>query len=133
MAEFGRGVDELDGNLLLRHAVRLLKQRLAQSHQPLTRAADATLDHEVIVLDDAVVGETTHGCDVLLGGVVFGGGFVGRFAFFADAIDFLVDFGAVVVAVLTGSRDGEGDARWVPRADASNLVKTAVRLAGEAW
>ena len=47
----------------------------------------------------------------------------------ANAIDLLVHLRAVVEALLTGTRDGEGDARWMPRSDACNLAQTLVRLA----
>lgn len=47
----------------------------------------------------------------------------------SDAVDLLVDLGTVMVTLLTGTCNGEGDARWMPSADTSDLAETLVRLA----
>ena len=75
-------------------------QRLANGNNTLLRAGDGALEHEVVVLDDTVVREATHGRDRLLGDVVLGGR-VAVVAAEADAVDLLVDLGTVVVTVCT--------------------------------
>merc|ERR1712061_875933 len=46
-------------------------------------------------------------------------------------VDLLVDLDAVVVALLASTGHGELDAAGMPRADASHLAQTLVRLAGQ--
>ena len=48
-----------------------------------------------------------------------------------NAVNFLVDFGTVMVTFLTGASDGEGNTRWMPRTNTSDLAETLVRLAGQ--
>jgi len=48
-----------------------------------------------------------------------------------DAVDLLVDLGTVEVTLLTGTGNREPDAGRMPRANASDLAETLVRLAGE--
>lgn len=49
---------------------------LSKGDDTLLGASNATLDHEEVVVDFTVVGETTHGCDRLLSQIVLGGGVV---------------------------------------------------------
>jgi len=51
---------------------------------------------------------------------------------FADFEDFFVDFGTVVVAVLTCSSDGEADGGRVPGSDAGDFAEAFVGFAREA-
>jgi hypothetical protein len=46
-----------------------------------------------------------------------------------NAVDLLVDFRTVMVTLLTGASDGEGNARRMPSSDTSDLAETLVRLA----
>ena len=73
-------------------------ERLADSDDTLLGSGDGTLEHEVVVLDDTVVGEATHGCNCLLGNVVLGRS-VTFIVTLANAIDLLVEFSTMVVAV----------------------------------
>ncbi|BAT12842.1 Os11g0168250 [Oryza sativa Japonica Group] len=61
--ELGRGVDELELDLLERQTRGLLEQGLAEGDDPLLGANTATLDHEVVALHNTVVREATHGSD----------------------------------------------------------------------
>ena len=49
---------------------------LAQGQNPLLGPDAASLDHDKVLLDHAVVGEAAHGVDALVGGVVLGRGIV---------------------------------------------------------
>ena len=69
MAELGRGVHELELDILKRKTRGLLQQGLAKGDHTLLRPNAASLDHEVVSLHHTVVGEATHGGDVLLGPV----------------------------------------------------------------
>ena len=132
VTDLGGGVDELEGDLFGELAGLLRGHGAAEGHDTATGTADGTLDHDVVVADETVADEATHGVDGLLGEVVFGGGVLGvNNDGAAEAVDLLVEVGTVVVTVLTGAGDGEGDTFRVPRADAGNLAETTMGLAGE--
>lgn len=76
MSHLGRGIDELQIDLLQRRTAGVDEQRLAQSEHALLAADAAALQHQKIVVDLTVMGETTHGGDRLVCQVVFGGGVV---------------------------------------------------------
>mmetsp|Transcript_6025 Transcript_6025/g.14343 ORF Transcript_6025/g.14343 Transcript_6025/m.14343 type:complete len:373 (-) Transcript_6025:12-1130(-) len=131
MAELGRGVDELELDLLERVAAGLFEERLAQRQNALARADAAALDHDEVLVHVAVVGEAADGGDRLLGEIEVGGG-AQLVVALADLVHLLVVLRAVVVAVLTSARHGPLHLRRVPRADARHLAQTAVGLAREA-
>jgi hypothetical protein len=64
--KLGRGVDELELDLLERQPGGLLQQGLAEGDDPLLGANAAALDHEVVSLHHTVMREATHRGDVLL-------------------------------------------------------------------
>lgn len=64
--ELGRGVDELELDLLQGQTRGLLQQGLAEGHHALLGANTASLDHQVVGLHHTIVWEATHGSDVLL-------------------------------------------------------------------
>merc|ERR1711972_1125946 len=70
VTELGRGVNELESHLLQSRAGGAGDQGLAQGQDTALGARDATLEHEPILSNNTVVGETTHGGDRLLGQVV---------------------------------------------------------------
>jgi hypothetical protein len=72
MAKLGRRVDELERHWLERTTVRLGKDRLAECEHPLADTDGRPLDHDKVLLDLAVVGETTHRRDRLLSRVSLG-------------------------------------------------------------
>ena len=49
---------------------------LSQSENTLLRSNAASLDHDEVLLDQTVMGESTHGVDGLVGQIVVGGGIV---------------------------------------------------------
>ena len=73
-------------------------QRLANGNNTLLRAGDRALEHEVVVLDDTVVREATHGCDRLLGDIVLRRR-VTLIVALANAVNLLVELRSVVVTV----------------------------------
>jgi len=132
VAELGARVDELERNLFGRNTAGLLEQGLTQGDQTLARADNATLDHEVVTLDDTVVREATHRGNRLLGRIVERGSTEGILASLADLVNLLVDFGTVVVTVLTSAGHGVRHTSRVPRTNARNLAQTTVGLTREA-
>ena len=51
--------------------------------------------------------------------------------YLSDAVDFLVDLCAVMVALLTTSGHRERHSRWMPSTDTCNLAQTFVCLTGQ--
>ena len=99
-AELRGGVDELEGNLLEVPAGGVDHERLADGDDALLGTRDGALEHQVVVLDDTVVGEATHRRDGLLGDVGVGRG-VTLVVSGTDTVDLLVDLRTVVVTVCT--------------------------------
>ena len=66
MAKLGGCVDELEPDVLESHTGCLLEKRLPQGYHSLLGPHTAALDHDVVILHNTVVRETTHGCNILL-------------------------------------------------------------------
>ena len=73
-------------------------ERLADGDDTLLGSGNGALEHDIVVLDNTVVGEATHWCDGLFGNVAVsrrvGGVFAGT-----DTVDLLVELRTVVVTV----------------------------------
>jgi hypothetical protein len=135
VTKLARGVDELEVDLLASNAACLRNNALAEGGGALDGTGGRTLDHDPVVADGTVVNEATERGDALDGEIASGGG---RAVLdltllvdgdLADAVDLLVELGSVMVAVLTGTWDGPGDARRMPCSDTSDLSETLVCLA----
>lgn len=120
MTELGRGIDELEVDLLQGGSGSRRSQRLSQDGDSLLGTGGATLEHDEGVLDETVVGEATHRVDGLLGDVV-GGGTRLLGSTVSDSVDLLVDLSSVMVTVLTRSGNGEHDLGRMPSTDTSDL------------
>ena len=73
-------------------------ERLAQGDHTLLGTGDGALEHQVVVLDDTVVGEAAHGGNRFLGNISI----CRRIAIIrakTNTIDLLVELGTVVVTV----------------------------------
>lgn len=120
MTELGRGIDELEVDLLQGGSGSRRSQRLSQDSDSLLGTGGATLEHDEGVLDETVVGEATHRVDGLLGDVVGGGTRLIR-STLGDSVDLLVDLSSVMVTVLTRSGNGEHDLGRMPSTDTGDL------------
>jgi len=129
----GRGVNKLDVELLGLPCLDNGEEGLSNDKRSLAGSDDSTLDEEEIFFDLTVVGESTHGGDVLLNGISFAGGVVGNVADFTgtDSVDFLVHLSSVMVAHLTTSGDCPLDSSGMPSSDTSDLAKTSMGLTVE--
>ena len=63
MAHLGRGIDELEVDLLESVSGNLREERLSESDDSLLRSHDATADHDPVLVDLTVMREATHGSD----------------------------------------------------------------------
>jgi hypothetical protein len=133
VSELGAGIDELQGDLLHKHAGSLGGHWAAQGDHTTAASGNRALDHQVVVADRTVADEATHGGDGLLGQVEGGRGLLGLDGHAAaHLVDLLVQHGTVMVTVLTSACNGEADALRVPCANAGDLAQTTVGLAGQA-
>lgn len=130
VAEFGRGIDELEVNFFEVGTLRVCDEALSESEAALLGSHDAALKHEPILVDLAVVREASEGRDRFFCEISFGRGRVG-IAGFADAVDFFVHLGTVVVSVLSRASDRERDARRMPSSDTGDFAQPAVGFAGQ--
>jgi len=141
MTELGGSIDELQVDLLGGNALGLREQSLTQSDDTLLGTNDAALQHDVVLVHFTVVGKSTEGSDVLVGQVSSGAGVVHNLSILslggivllvsagsADAVDFLVDLGTVMVTVLTGTRNRVLYASRVPGTNTGDLTETSVSL-----
>merc|ERR1719281_753193 len=117
-------VDHLDGN-----AAHLRQKRLPERQNAAARSHRLALDHHPVLRHVTVMSEPSHGRDRLFRQVHLSHGAMGIvLERLADAVDLLVDLGAVVVPVLTSTRDLKRNTRRMPRANAAHLPETTVRL-----
>jgi len=130
VTELGGSIDELELDVLQGRATGVDKEGLAEGDDALLGTGAASLDHDVVLVDDTVVRETAEGSDGLLGKIVLSLG-VRLVLALADAIDLLVDLGTVVVTVLTSTGNREHDAGRMPCSDTGDLAETLVCLTGK--
>jgi len=130
MSKFGRSIDELKIDLFEGRSRGLLMDALSESEDPLFDSSGGALDHHEVFVDDTVAREATHRGNGLLG-KIDGSRSTVLVTSLRNAIDLLIDFGTVVITVLTGTGDGPLHATRMPSSDTSNLSKTFVGLAGK--
>nr|AFK35688.1 unknown [Medicago truncatula] len=128
MSKLGRGIDKLEFDILKSKTRSLLKKGLAQSNNPLLGTNTASLDHQKILLDNTVVWETTHRCNVFLSPIEFSLGVMGLLSNFAELVNFLVQLSSVMVSVLTSSGNSERNSSRMPSSNTCNLPQTPVSL-----
>jgi len=137
VTHLGAGVDELELDLFKSLPLSVHQQGLTKGQDALLGSNAASLDHDEVLLDQAVVGETAHGVDRLVGQIIIGSGVVlHKLAILhvesvTDVIDLLVDLGTVMVSLLTGTSDGVLDTARMPGSDTGDLAETLVRLPGQ--
>jgi len=127
---FGGGIDPLEINRLHSRAGGLSKESFAESDNTLLGTHHATLEHNEVVADHTIAGEASHGVDGLLRDISLGGTIL-LVVTLANAVDLLVDFGSVMVTVLSSAGNSEGHAGRMPSSNTTDLAETLVSLAGE--
>lgn len=138
MAILGGGIDELEGDLLLGLSAGINDARLTESKDTLLHTNSGTLEHDKVFLNLTIVGETTKRGDWLVSSVSVATGVVGdEVALFvlvetlSDAVHLLVHLCAVMVTVLTGTANLEGNVGRMPGTNTGDLAETLVSLAGK--
>lgn len=130
MSKLGACVDELERDFFQGRTLGVNQERLSESEDTSLDTNSRTLDHDPVILDDTIVRETAHGSDDLFRQVVFGRSVLDVIGS-TNTVDLLVEFGTVMITVLTGTRNRVHDSGRMPGTDTSNLSETLVRLSGE--
>lgn len=133
MSSLGRSIDELEGDFLEVSSLGGSSEGKSESDGSLLGTGDGTLDHDPVVPDDTVVGESSHRGDPLVLGQVMSGGSIGlhTISLLGDSVDLLGDLTSVMVSVLTSSGDLELDLSRVPSSDTGDLSQTSMSLSGK--
>jgi len=121
------GIDELELDLFGGGSGGVGEDGLSEDEDLLLGADAATLDDDEVVFDDTIVGEASHGGDLLVGQISFGGGVV-QGVTGGHSVDLLVHLCSVVITVLTGSGHAEHNSGGMPGSDTSDLSVTSVGL-----
>ena len=134
VTELAAGIDELKVNDFQSVSVELRNEGFSEDEWSLLWSDAATLDEEEIVLDDTVMWEATQRSDRLFSQISGGAGVV-LSTFISDtstnSVDLLVDFGSVVVTVLTASGNSPHNLGRMPGTDTSDSSETSVGLSWE--
>jgi len=107
VTELGRGVDPFQVDLLESLTLGVGDEGLTKGQHTLLGSDAAALEHDKVVLDFTVVGETTHWSDRFVSEIGLSGSVVlDEFTTvlvdsFTDSVDLLVDLGTMMVTLLT--------------------------------
>jgi len=133
VTDLGGSIDELDLALLGLPGLGGGEDRLTDDDGSLLDTDDTTLDEQEILVDLSVVGEATHGGDVLGNSISLSGSVVVDTSdgTSTDSVDLLVDLSSGMVTHLTTSSDSPLDGSGMPGTDTGNLSETSVSLSVE--
>jgi len=113
VSELGGGIDELDVDSLEVLPGGLHHHRLAKDKRTLLNSNGSSLEHDPILVDLSVMGESSHGGDVLLSKISRSTA-RGGISLLSDEVYLLVNVGTVEVSILTGTGDGGGNTGRMP-------------------
>jgi len=124
----GRGVDELDIDLLGLPGFGSWEDRFSHDDWSLSGTHDTTLNKKEVLVHLSVVWESTKRSDVLLNGISFAHGVVSNTVSgcLSDSIDLLVKVSSGMVTQLTTTSDGPFNCRWMPRSNTRDLSDTSM-------
>ena len=134
VTDLGRGIDELDLDLLGSGVAGLREVALSEDDGSLASTNNTSLNHDEVLIDNTVVGEATKRSDVLINSISLGGSVVlgSTDGTSANSVDLLVELSSAVVAELTGTGDGPLNGSGMPSTDTTDLAETSVGLARKA-
>jgi len=126
----GRSVDELEVEWFSVGASGRRNQTLSQGDGSLLRSSNASLDHDPVFIHFTIVREATNRGDALLGEIRLSRSGL-NVTLLANAKDSLVDFGTVVITLLTSTSDSVSDSGRVPSSNTGDLSQSTVSLSWE--
>lgn len=134
VTDLGRGIDELNLDLLGSGVLGLGEVALSEDDGSLASTNNTSLNHDEVLIDFTVVRESTKRSDVLLNGVSLGGCVVlsSTNGTSTDSVDLLVELSSGMVAELTSTGDGPLNGSGMPSTDTTDLSETSVSLTRKA-
>lgn len=89
---------------------------------------DTSFNHDEVISDNTIVGESSHRGDHFIGQILVGGSVIvaSSSGSFSDSIDFFILFSSMVITQLTGSRDSPSNSGRVPGSDTSDFSVTSM-------
>jgi len=122
-----RSIDELELNLLESKSRVDDVNRLSKSNGSSLRSGASSLDHEKVLVDRSVSGESSHRGD-RLGGEIELGRSVRLVSSLSNLVDLLVGLGSVMESVLSSSGNSERNSGRMPCSNTGDLSKSLVSL-----
>ncbi len=128
VSHFTGSIDEFKVDLFQSSSADLGYETLPENEYFFLGSNDTAFEHEEILSDYSVVGESSDGSDVLLSEVGIGGGVVGGSGAhsLSDSVNLLVHFSTVVVSQLTRSRHSPSDTGRMPRSHTTHFAITSM-------
>jgi len=133
MSEFGSCIDIFKFDIFVQVSSGPWNQGLSQAKGSLLGTNAASLYHDVVISDNTVVWETTHGGNIFLGQIRLGGGVIFSTVSFSltHSVDSFIGFSSMMISALTSPWDGILDLRWMPTSDTTDLSQTSMSLSGQ--
>jgi len=130
VTELGGSIDESQSDLFLGSSGGSLVDLVSENEWSGLGTDATSLDHNVVVVNDTVMWESSQWGNVLFSQIVFGGSvvqntFIGGLT---DSVDFLSWFSSVVITELTCSGDSPSGSFWMPGTNATNSSVTSMGL-----
>ncbi len=105
-------------------------QRFSQKDESLLGSNATSLNDDEVIINNTIVREASQWGDVLFSYIGISGGVVlgSTSGSLSDSVDFLVQFGSVVISALTSSGNTPGNSSGMPSSDTSDFSVTSVRF-----
>jgi hypothetical protein len=113
MSKLGTGIDELEIDDLEVLPGGMVLQTLSENQSTLLDSDTSTLDHDPILVDLTVVGESSHGSNTLLSKVSSGTART-SIATLSNSVNLLVELGTMEVSILTSTGNSGGNTGRMP-------------------
>merc|ERR1712184_98876 len=137
VTDLRRGIDKFQSDLLEIPPLVVVEERFPKHDGSLSATHAGTFEHQKVVFDLTVVGESTDWVDRFIGPVGFGGSVVFvdftvfGFVTGTESVDFFVDLNTVVITFLATPGDSKGYPCWMPSTDTSDFPETSVGFSGK--
>jgi len=125
VSHFRWGINEFKFDLFKSSSRNLFEERFSECNNSFFGSSNTSFNHNEIVFDDTVVGETSHWGNSFISQISSGSGVV-WFSSFGHSVDFFVDFGSVMITQLSGSSNGKSNSSWMPSSDTSDSSITSM-------
>jgi hypothetical protein len=127
MSKLGRSINKLDIDSLKMLPGAVNHQTLTKDKRTLLDSNATSLEHDPVLIDLSVMGETSHGSDTLLGKIIRS--LTRRSISLASkTVNSLVHISTVEVSILSSTWNSGGNTSRMPGSNTSDLTKTTMGL-----